>query len=106
MASRLVPHLAGVAIVAHNAPFDLAFLRAEFRRAGWDIPWLPAYCTLDGSRDYLPMLDRRRLADCCWAVGVPLESAHSALGDARATAGLFSYYLRSANPSVKPRDVV
>lgn len=99
LAATLAPHLSGVPIVAHNAPFDLAFLRAEFRRAGWDVPWLPAYCTLDGSREYLPLLDRRRLADCCWAVGVPLEGAHSALGDARATAGLFSYYLRSANQS-------
>lgn len=105
VAAALAPHLAGMPIVAHNAPFDLAFLRAEFRRAGWDVPWLPAYCTLDGSREYLPLLDRRRLVDCCWAVGVPLEGAHSALGDARATAGLFSYYLRSANQSVSRSEI-
>lgn len=105
LATSLALHLAGTAIVAHNAPFDLAFLRAEFRRAGWDVPWLPAYCTLDGSRDYLPTLDRRRLADCCGAVGVPLEGAHSALGDARATAGLFSHYLGSANPSFSRSDI-
>lgn len=99
LAASLASHLAGIPVVAHNAPFDLAFLRAEFRRAGWDIPRLPAYCTLDGSRNYLPTLDRRRLADCCWAAGVPLEGAHSALGDALATAGLLSYYLRQANRS-------
>lgn len=96
VAKGLVPYISGVPIVAHNAKFDLAFLRAEFQRAGWDAPWLPSYCTLDGSREYLPTLDRRRLADCCWAAGVPLENAHSALGDARATAGLLRFYLSRA----------
>ena len=96
VAARLIPYISGVPIAAHNANFDLAFLRAEFERAGWDTPWLPAFCTLDGSREYLPDLDRRRLADCCWAAGVPLENAHSALGDARATAGLLRYYLNRA----------
>lgn len=96
VAPHLIPYISGVPIAAHNANFDLAFLRAEFERAGWDSPWLPAFCTLDGSREYLPHLDRRRLADCCWAAGVPLDNAHSALGDARATAGLLRYYLARA----------
>ena len=94
---HLVPHisarLAGAAVVAHNAPFDLAFLRAEYQRAGWALPWLPALCTLDASWHYLPRLDRRRLVDCCWAAGVRLDGAHSALGDARAVAHLLAHYL-------------
>lgn len=93
VAADLVPYIAGLPLVAHNARFDLAFLRNELSRAGWDVPWLPAYCTLDGSRHYLPELDRRRLVDCCWATGVSLENAHSALGDARATAELLRAYL-------------
>lgn len=96
VATSLVPYIAGLPIAAHNANFDLAFLRAEFQRAGWDAPWLPAFCTLDGGRDYLPELDRRRLMDCCWAAEVSLENAHSALGDARATAGLLRFYLNRA----------
>ena len=96
VAARLIPYISGVPIAAHNASFDIAFLQAEFQRAGWDTPWLPTFCTLDGSREYLPDLDRRRLADCCWAAGVPLENAHSALGDARATAGLLRFYLARA----------
>ncbi|WP_251443346.1 histone-like nucleoid-structuring protein Lsr2 [Microbacterium sp. USTB-Y] len=93
VATSIVPYISGLPIAAHNARFDLSFLRAEFRRAGWDVPWLPAYCTLDGSHHYLPDLDRRRLADCCWSARVPLHDAHSALGDARATAGLLRHYL-------------
>lgn len=34
--------LAGAAIAGHNVRFDLAFLRAEYARAGWRFPFLPA----------------------------------------------------------------
>ena len=85
--------IAGMPIAAHNAKFDLQFMRHEFDRAGWDLPRVPAFCTLDGSRHHLPNLDRRRLADCCGAANVRLDNAHSALGDARATAGLLEAYL-------------
>lgn len=106
-AAAIVPYIAGLPIAAHNARFDLAFLRAEFRRAGWDVPWLPAYCTLDGSHHYMPHLERRRLVDCCWHARVPLTDAHSALGDARATAGLLRHYLRAqGSPPPHPPLVV
>lgn len=105
VAASVVPYIAGLPIAAHNARFDLAFLRAEFRRAGWDVPWLPAYCTLDGSHHYLPDLDRRRLVDCCWSARVPLNDAHSALGDARATAGLLRHYLQ-AQRRVRPHPAL
>ncbi len=95
IAPQIIPHIAGLPLAAHNARFDLAFLRSEFRRAGWDVPWLPTYCTLDGSHQHMPHLARRRLIDCCWEAGVRLTDAHSALGDARATAELLSHYMRS-----------
>jgi DNA polymerase III subunit epsilon len=93
LAPTIAQRIHGLPLVAHNAKFDLAFLRSEFRAAGWDLPWLAAYCTLDASFTYLPDIDRRRLADCCWAVGTPLNDAHSALGDALATAGLLRAYI-------------
>lgn len=105
VAASVVPYIAGLPIAAHNARFDLAFLRAEFRRAGWDVPWLPAYCTLDGSHYYMPDLDRRRLVDCCWSARIPLNDAHSALGDARATAGLLRHYLQ-AQGRVRPHPTL
>ena len=91
--AQLNQRLAGAAVAAHHAKFDLAFLRAEYSRAGWNMPHLPALCTLEASEYHLPMLDRRRLADCCWAVGTPLTGAHTALGDARATAVLLSAFM-------------
>jgi DNA polymerase-3 subunit epsilon len=85
--------IAGRVVVAHNASFDLAFVRAEYERAGWDMPWLPAICTMQAGRVYLPSLPRHRLVDCCAACGVTHQGAHSALGDARATAAVLSAYL-------------
>jgi DNA polymerase-3 subunit epsilon len=94
VAADLVGLLAGRALVAHNARFDLGFLRHEFGRAGWVWPTsAPVLCTLDASWHFLPHLERRRLLDCCWASGVALTDAHSALGDARATATLLASYL-------------
>ncbi len=84
----------GLPIVAHNARFDLAFLRAEFSNARFEMPYADAICTLEASHRYLPHLHRRRLADCCAAAQISLSGAHSALGDARATAALLRHYLR------------
>jgi DNA polymerase-3 subunit epsilon len=95
--AELVPqlntYLRGRAVSAHNANFDLAFLRAEYARAGWHMPWLPSLCTLQASHHYLPKLQARKLQDCCAAAGIPLRGAHSALGDSRATAALLAHYL-------------
>lgn len=90
---EITARLTGVAVAGHNVRFDLAFLRAEYARASWHMPFLPSLCTLDASWVYLPRLDRRRLADCCQASGIRLERAHSALSDARATATLLQTYL-------------
>ncbi len=39
---ELIPHLnqwmQGTVVVAHNARFDLAFIRTEYSNAGWDLP--------------------------------------------------------------------
>ncbi|TNM69646.1 hypothetical protein FHN55_02510 [Streptomyces sp. NP160] len=98
VAPALVEVLAGRVVVAHNAGFDVPFLRAELERAGVVMPDVAQLCTLAESRRHLPHLLRRKLADCCAAAGVRLTGAHSALGDARATAGLLASYLRSAGP--------
>ena len=60
---HLNAHLAGAAVVAHHARFDLAFLRSEYARAGWELPYVPAPRSLEASDYHLPHLDRRRLAD-------------------------------------------
>src|SRR5699024_5391162 len=38
--------LQGLVVVAHNAEFDIAFLRSEFARAEMPMPRFTSYCTL------------------------------------------------------------
>ena len=94
--------LVGAALAGHNARFDLAFLRAEYARAGWRMPFVPALCTLEASSHHLPHLSRRRLTDVCAALGHPPHRAHSALHDATATAALLAAFLHPGRP---PRQI-
>lgn len=89
VAGEVAARLEGRVILAHNVPFDLAFLRAEFARAGHALPEVPTLCTL--------ALTGSRLADACAARGIPLEHAHSAREDALATASLLQTELRGAD---------
>ncbi|BBG04033.1 MULTISPECIES: exonuclease domain-containing protein [Pseudonocardia] len=98
VAGDLADLLAGRVVVAHNVRFDLSFLRAEFERIGALPPAWPLLCTME-LIDRLPgSADRagRGLADACAAFGVELRSAHTALGDARATAALLAAQIASA----------
>ncbi|GLY28135.1 hypothetical protein Kisp02_15000 [Kineosporia sp. NBRC 101731] len=97
--------LAGAAIVAHNAEYDLAFVRAEYRRAGWKLPQVPTLSTLEASAYYLPSLRRRRLADVSAALDTAAVSDGSTPGstleDARATAVLLAEFI-SPKPGKPP----
>jgi DNA polymerase-3 subunit epsilon len=96
VAAALAGRLAGAIVVGHNVAFDLGFLTAEFRRLRVPVPRLPAVCTHALATLLHPELERHRLADCCGAAGIELNGAHTALGDARATARLLSAYLATA----------
>ncbi|RKT51781.1 exonuclease domain-containing protein [Saccharothrix australiensis] len=100
-AGALARRLAGRVLVAHNLGFDARFLAAEFGRLGVDLA-LDGLCTMRLAARYLPGRGRS-LRECCAAAGVALDDAHSALHDARATAGLLAHYLRHgalAGPTV------
>ncbi|MCB0073983.1 MAG: 3'-5' exoribonuclease, partial [Caldilineaceae bacterium] len=73
-----------VAVVAHNAAFDLGFLRAagvNFQR--------PALDTFELAGILLPGQPSYSLGELCRALAITLDDAHRALDDALATAELF-----------------
>ncbi|MDR0959609.1 MAG: 3'-5' exoribonuclease [Propionibacteriaceae bacterium] len=78
-------------IVAHNAPFDLRLLGAEYDRLGVShaVTKNDYICTLHLARRVLPGA-RQDLASCCALAGIEQHHAHSALGDALTTARLFT----------------
>jgi len=94
IADQFVDHLRGRVLVAHNARFETTFLRAELARLGVTSPVSDdgALCTMKLATTYLPG-SGRKLADCCAAFDIPLDDAHEALADARATAHLLGSYL-------------
>lgn len=97
VAGHVLGLLSGRTLVAHNLPFDLAFLDAEFDRLGVPFPLTRdmGVCTMAWSSRLLEG-SGRSLRDCCAAANVPLTGWHSALFDTRATAGLLSYYISAA----------
>jgi DNA polymerase III subunit epsilon len=77
--------IAGTTLLAHNAKFDLSFLRHEFSRAGLAL-YNPHQCTLEVSRRHFPNLPNHRLETVArHLLGniSPECSLHRALGDAR-----------------------
>ncbi|MBW9207114.1 DNA polymerase III subunit epsilon [Mumia sp. zg.B53] len=107
VAAHLVSLLRGRTLVAHNLPFDLTFLVAEFDRMGLVFPVAhdAGLCTMTLSADLLPGTGRS-LGDCCAAAGVPLDGWHAAAADTRATAALLAHYLRRVGTPPPWHDVV
>jgi DNA polymerase-3 subunit epsilon len=86
----LLARLAGNVIVAHNAPFDVAFLQAETVRAG--VAWGPieGLCTMELLRS-LGISNSRKLHQCCSELDIWAGREHVAIDDARAVAGIMAY---------------
>ena len=97
IAGDVLDRLRGTIVVGHNVRFDASFVRAECERSGLALPAFPTLCTLGLVSTLGLSVASRKLVDCCEAVGVGLHGAHSALGDARATAGLLTACLRVAS---------
>jgi DNA polymerase-3 subunit epsilon len=102
IAGSITARLRGRLVVAHNAKFDEAFLVAEFARAELNCPQMPWLCTLELVRSV--GLTGGRLSDCCDQFGIDHSDAHTALGDARATAQLLTRCLREVaiNAEIPP----
>jgi len=100
----------GRIMVAHNAKFDHGFLDAASRRCGVALPINGPLCTLDLARATTNSRSREmtsersspamssgrtsnKLAVVCERYGVPFESQHRALQDARACAEILPLLL-------------
>ena len=85
-----------VAVVGHNARFDLSFLTLEFRRLGVEFPECEVV-------DTMHLSGGGTLESCCACHGIEIEGgAHSAAHDALATARLLFALLHEA-PELRAR---
>jgi len=93
IADELLGILHGTVLVAHNALFDLAFLKLELDLAQRPLPSLIALDTLRLARNNVTA-SGYSLAALAAMYGIVHEDAHRALGDVRATHQLFRRMVR------------
>lgn len=93
LAPRVSALLAGTVMVCHNAPFDESFLRAEFARAGSEMPAIPVLCTLKLARRHFSF-ERNNLGSIAAALDVETQGWHRAGNDVAILDKIFRYFLK------------
>ena len=82
----------GCVMVAHNADFDVSFIKRKAANLGMDFN--PTYVdTVAMARFLLPSLNRFKLDTVAKAVGVNLDNHHRAVDDAACTAEIFVKFI-------------
>lgn len=99
-AEKVLPDLwhlsAGTLLVAHNLAFEQRFLDLESRRGRIPVPDMLALCTLRTARTQLDGRTFKLKPLYKTATGQWPEEDHTALADARATAAVLCWMLRTA----------
>lgn len=103
VAPYLADLLRGRVLVGHHVACDVGFLGREFARIGVAAPDVPTLCTMALTERALGgRFAGRSLGACAAAFGLPEFPAHTALGDARATARLLRLCLSTPAGGVEP----
>lgn len=82
---RYLDFLGDSILVAHNAEFDLKFLKAEAVKANIDFPDVPVICTLNLSRQLILDAGRYSLGSLCKKFDIEIKARHRAIGDVEGT---------------------
>lgn len=97
--NRFLDFIGDSVLVAHNATFDYAFLRAALHKSQHNQDIFTVIDTLSLSRAIFPQLKNHRLNTLCNHTGIVLENHHRAVDDARACAQLFERLLQELDGS-------
>lgn len=92
VAPQLIGVLDGAVMVAHNASFDMAFISAELRSAGYNPPNNPVVDTLALARRCYTF-PSNRLGDIARSLGIKTQGLHRALADATITWHILKRFL-------------
>jgi DNA polymerase-3 subunit epsilon len=89
----VVDLIAGRVVVSHTVSFEEAFLSAELKRLGYELPRsVTTLSTSELAREFLPGSDRA-LGSMCATCGIDVDPARSASATAVATAKLLSSFI-------------
>jgi DNA polymerase-3 subunit epsilon len=92
IAGNIARLLEGRIFVAHNVNFDYSFIHHQLADAGFALH-ARKLCTVRMTRKIFPGLPRYSLGDLCRTFQIPVRDRHRAMGDAEATAKLFTHLL-------------
>lgn len=90
----------GSILVAHNAEFDMGFLRAACNRLGYEIDW-PCFCTLKLARERLTQLEKRDLDTLANHYGLTFEARHRSIGDVKVTCSVLEQIFAAEAADIK-----
>ncbi|MBO7237980.1 MAG: 3'-5' exonuclease [Elusimicrobiaceae bacterium] len=90
---QLLDLLDGCVLVAHNADFDLGFLRGEMEHCGLRLPDYPVLDTLKLARKN-GCFARNNLGMIATSLGIDAAGAHRALADVRMTEKVLYHFLQ------------
>ena len=103
LAAELARRLSGHIFVAHNARFDYAFLKNEFKRCNIDFR-ASVLCTVKYSRQLFPEHSKHNLDTLITRHGLDVSERHRAMGDAQA---IFDFWKKAdAAFTVEQREAV
>jgi DNA polymerase-3 subunit epsilon len=86
----------GTPVLAYNAAFDGPMIRRSARAAGLVAPPLVMLCAMKLFSAVVESDDSYKLSEACDVAGIELVDAHTALGDALATARLVEWMIAQA----------
>lgn len=97
IAPKVLQLLEDAYFVAHNVLFDLSFLQAELKQAGYEGFYGPVLDTVEMARILLPTASSYQLSELALREGIHHERPHQADSDAFVTAQLFNLFIDRLN---------
>ncbi len=86
---KILEFIEGSVLVAHNAPFDMGFLKQNAKRLGYEFDY--TYLdTLSLAKDLFPNYKKYQLGKIAENLGIKVEVAHRALDDVDTTVKVFN----------------
>ncbi|WP_339125853.1 PolC-type DNA polymerase III [Fusobacterium nucleatum] len=90
---KFVDFVGDAVLVAHNAPFDIGFIKRDIKKYLNIDYQCSVIDTLQMARDLFPDLKKYGLGDLNKTLGLALEKHHRAVDDSQATANMFIIFL-------------
>ena len=90
---EFVDFIGEAVLVAHNAPFDIGFIKRDIKKYLALDYECSVIDTLQMARDLFPDLKKYGLGDLNKTLGLALENHHRAVDDSQATANMFIIFL-------------